>query len=146
MDDNLLSDRVIKALMASGLKDPEACARWVRSVKGTVTSKSFQALLEATGSFDLAVIWLVKMAPRMPRDAKQIERFHVSVRTTGSEKPRKTTVSMDNELYRALVDRLGDPKKANVWIATTCKTIDPAGGSLSRSLQAEIVRLVSRSS
>lgn len=144
MSDNLLSDSVAQALKKT-LKSDEAVGRWVRSVKGMVTSKSFTALLLATGGFEEAVTWLTATAPSIPRESKRIERFHVRVRDTQGDGLRQTTVSLDHELYRALIEKTGSGQAASTWISTTTKSLDPGAGSLSRALQAAIVRYVSES-
>jgi len=142
MPDNFLSDPVF-ADLARILGSPEAAARWVRSMKGSFTSASTRALIEKTGGLPQAVTWLQEFAPRMPRDAKQIERFHVRVRDAKTDKFRETTVSLDSELYRALIDKTGSGQAASTWISKTARALDPGAGSLSRALQAAIVRLVS---
>lgn len=142
MADNYLSHPTYLKLLEI-LGSHEACARWIRSTRSTVRSATFNALLENTGDFDSALAWLNQVAPKMPREVKQIERFHVRVRDPKTGKPRETTVSLDHELHRALIEKTGSGKEAAAWISAAVKSLDSSGGSLSRALQGEIVRFVS---
>lgn len=137
------SDPVLRALLPH-LRDQEAIGRWVRSVRSMMASASFRALLSACdGNPDAARAWLNQMAKLYPADAKTIERLNVMRPDPAGGKPRKTSVSLDPELWGALVAKEGSGDKAYKWLREIASTTTPAAGSFSRAMQAAIVRHVS---
>ena len=136
------NDPVLRALQPF-LHDREALGRWVRSMRSTLGSASFRAMLAACGNdLQAAKDWLDASAKLFPAEAKSIERLNV-MRPGENGKPRKTSVSLDPELWATLVAREGSGDKAYKWLRETAATTSPGAGSFSRAMQAAIVRHVS---
>lgn len=130
-------------LLARKLKSPESAARWCRSAHSLLKSETFRTLVQATGSMDAAVTWLAAVAPTLPKQTRQIERLHVYVRDAVTGKNRRTSVSLDGELYGALVEKCKSGERAVTWLNDTTRQLTPApGSSFSRAIQAEIIRFV----
>lgn len=134
--------RELRALLGS----EEACARWIKSVRGTVTTKSFTALLRATGGFEEAIAWLRDAKIESPALGDKLVRIHIGIpNPKSSGKLKRTTISLDVALHGALITKLGSPGEANAWLGRMAKDIAgraTGGVGLSRALQGEAIKFV----
>ncbi len=136
------ADPVLRRIR-SHLRDEEALARWIRSVRSMIGSASFRALLDACGTLDGTKAWLDMMAKDLPRETKDIERLNVWRPDPAGGKDKKTTVSLDPELWSALVAKTGSGDKATAWLRDTARKTTPQASGFSRAMQTAIFRYVS---
>lgn len=126
------------------LPDDKSMGGWVRTVRSLMRSGAFRALMAShNGDLSAALAWLNTACQHLPIDSKSIERFTVLRPDVVTGKPKRTTVSLDPELWGALCRKIGSNDAAARWIRTTAATTTPVAGSFSRALQAAIVRFVS---
>lgn len=140
--DAVASDPVLRRIRPH-LRDEEAMARWIRSVKSMIGSASFRALLSECGDIDTAKAWLDNIAKDLPRETKDIERLNVWRPDPAGGKDKKTTVSLDPELWSALVAKTGSGDKATAWLRDTARKTTPQASGFSRAMQTAIFKFVS---
>ncbi len=130
-------------LLAIMKGDEDAAARWVRSVR-SMMSKTFDQVCHAAGGYDKMREWIERVdVPVVPQ---RIERLHVKVVDPKTGKLKATTISLDPELYGALVARHGTGDAASKWVKSMALslTADHLGNrSVSRTIQGEIARHLS---
>lgn len=135
-----MDNHISEALMLR-LKSRKAMNRWVLTTHSALRSKTFAAAMQAAGSYDALVLWLAQAAPSSPKDARNIRRFSVTGKKNQGGNVR-TTISLDHEMHRALVEHLGTGELAIQWIRKTALSLEPTDTGLSRAVQAEIMRLI----
>jgi len=130
-------------LLAMMKGDEDAAARWVRSVR-SMMSKTFDQVCLAAGGYEQMRQWIDGVdVPVVPQ---RIERLHVKVIDPKTGKHKATTISLDPELYGALVAKHGTGDAASKWVKALALSLT-AGNlgnrSVSRSIQGEIARHLS---
>lgn len=130
-------------LLAMMKGDEDAAARWVRSVR-SMMSKTFDQVCLAAGGYEKMREWIEGV--EVPVVPQRIERLHVKVIDPKTGQHKATTISLDPELYGALVARHGSGDAASKWVKAMAISLT-AGNlgnrSVSRTIQGEIARHLS---